>query len=219
MIHTYTVINHVLLKQMQITANEYIILDIIYHLSDKGYCYASKQYMADCLGLSKSAVENIIHKLVEQNFISTKDKTIKYLKTTQKFILSQVVETDNKVAETTTQVVESTTQVVESTTNSNIYINNNSNIINNIINKFSFLGESYKRFYKIKSYRDCITRLLNSHSEQEIVEKLNYALAHKDEQYAIQINTPFDLENKWDKIKVVKSESVDIDAIFNKYNK
>lgn len=82
------------------------------------------------------------------------------------------------------------------------------------------MGDDYKRFYKIPAFRSAIARLLEYTSEAEIIKRLKYAFQHRNDNFFPQINTPQDLENKGDKLKVdeEKGESVDIDNLFNKYN-
>jgi DNA-binding MarR family transcriptional regulator len=58
-------------KSLGISINEYIFLDIIYHLSkSKGYCYASKEYLANQLDLTRQAIHKIINRMIEVGYLA-----------------------------------------------------------------------------------------------------------------------------------------------------
>lgn len=204
----------IVVQSDKITDGDKLIYGIIYYLSqlsDKE-CWASNKTIAEIRGCSPSTISHAVKRLDDAQFINIWNKTSKKRRIKPLIILKQV-NLSHEIAEPSSNKIE---QPISNEIQSNNILSNN---INNIITKFSFLGDSYKRFYKIKSYRDAVERLLTRFSLQEIIEKLDYVFSHKDDKFAIQINTPFDLENKWDKIKIIKDKSVDIDSLFNKYNK
>jgi hypothetical protein len=65
----FTTIYHLPRLKLGLTCNEYCLVDIIHHLSNKkrsqvkGWCYAKKQTLADMLGVSKRSIINLIKKL------------------------------------------------------------------------------------------------------------------------------------------------------------
>lgn len=230
--HTYTVINHVLLKQMAISSNEYIVLDIIYHLSnDNDWCFASKQYIADCMGMSKSGIENIIHDLIKKSLLVSKDSTIKHLKTTDKFLINNTVNTHS-------QVVESTTQVVESTTNNNKDINI-INIYNNIYNNiYKYIYNITPFIFKVgntKTQKDSIKYLIEqenkgTYENPQVDHVFDIIKWYVDERkkgvdkYLPIANVPTQFVQKWSRIKelyeknLAAKQSCDIMELEKKYN-
>lgn len=85
----YTVINHNARKRLGLNLNEYCLADLIHNLSNNGkslngYCYASKQYMADELGLTKKWVITLIGNLIDKEIV-VKHPVTKHLKTTEKW--------------------------------------------------------------------------------------------------------------------------------------
>ena len=87
---TYTTIQHQFRKANGLSMNEYIICDMIYHLANnpdskiKGWCYMSKQKMADEFGLGKRTVEMILNRMIESGYLEKEPET-SYLKTTIKW--------------------------------------------------------------------------------------------------------------------------------------
>jgi len=58
------------------------VADLVYHFSNApkskeigGWCFASKQHLANCLGVSKSTVNRAIRKLIEIKLIERDEKT------------------------------------------------------------------------------------------------------------------------------------------------
>jgi hypothetical protein len=81
---------------MKLTLNEYCIADTIYHLSNNpssqapGWCYKSKESMAEDLGLTKQSVLKIIDKLIKSGLVEKADQT-KFLRTTDAWYETVVV--------------------------------------------------------------------------------------------------------------------------------
>lgn len=72
-------------RELRLTLNEYVLLDIAFHLSARtGWCYASKDYLADTLDISRQSVFNLINKLIKNNWIE-KDSATKSIRTTEKW--------------------------------------------------------------------------------------------------------------------------------------
>jgi hypothetical protein len=88
----YTTIQHEIRKEYNLSCNEYVLLDMIYHLSTnpdskiKGWCYASKELLATEIGLSRQAINNMINNLEEKELVE-KDFQTRFLKTTNKWNL------------------------------------------------------------------------------------------------------------------------------------
>lgn len=84
----YTTINHRAREMLGITWHEYGLADLIYHLSHNpksttpGWCYATKEFMAEQLGFEKRSITSMIGKLLEKKLLEKHPKT-KYLRTTQ----------------------------------------------------------------------------------------------------------------------------------------
>lgn len=67
-----------------------LIADAIYNLSNNpasivlGWCYSSRQNLADLLGISKRTVQRAINELVEKELVNINQET-NFLRTTQKW--------------------------------------------------------------------------------------------------------------------------------------
>ena len=74
----FTTIIHPLRKALQLSCNEYCVMDSIYNLSNNsefgGYCIASKQYLADELDIDKRSIINIINALELKELVERSDK-------------------------------------------------------------------------------------------------------------------------------------------------
>jgi hypothetical protein len=74
-IYAITIVNHLARIGLDLTLNEYCMADLIYQISnnpkstDPGWCYASKKYIADCLGINRQHVYTIIERLVELGLV------------------------------------------------------------------------------------------------------------------------------------------------------
>lgn len=86
----YTNIQHVFRKEHKLSCNEYVLCDMIFFLSSTkdskvpGWCYMTKESMAEEIGLTKQAILNMIDRLVERGFLVKNEQT-KYLQTTSKW--------------------------------------------------------------------------------------------------------------------------------------
>jgi len=83
----FTIINHDARNKFGLTWIEYGLCDLVYNLSnnpasENRWCYASKNTLANMLGISKQYVHKIIIKIIKLGLIERHSQT-KYLKTTQ----------------------------------------------------------------------------------------------------------------------------------------
>ncbi len=89
----YTIVNHVAREAMNISVLEYCVFDSIYNLSSnpksKGWCTASKMYLAEFLICSERTVKNALKKGIEEGLIERPEKRKNLqdnrLRTTQKW--------------------------------------------------------------------------------------------------------------------------------------
>jgi len=85
---TYTNIQHQFRKSNNLSCTEYVFLDMVYHLHTKpfskvqGWCYASKELLANEIGLTKRGILKMMEKLIDLGFLERDEKT-KYLRTTE----------------------------------------------------------------------------------------------------------------------------------------
>ncbi len=165
---TYTTILHSAREQLELTANEYCIADIIYHLSNnpkskiQGWCYASRQTIGSFVGITKQSIFSIITKLEKKNIIE-KDNETKYLRTTENWYNIVVINRLKCIGKETLPAVKKTDEAVKKTdgigkeTLPNIYNNINKdniympiyNFYQEKINQKSKLTEQAKK--KIKA--------------------------------------------------------------------
>lgn len=72
-------------KAYGLTLNEYVFLDMVFHLSSKtGWCYSSKEYFAETLDLSRQSIFNLIKKLIDTGWLE-KDGASANLRTAEKW--------------------------------------------------------------------------------------------------------------------------------------
>lgn len=81
---TYTTIIHDTKNELGISLNEYVIADIVYHLSKKGKCTAKRSYLAEIIGVTKPGLFKIINSLIEKGLLEKLDDTS--LSSTEKWI-------------------------------------------------------------------------------------------------------------------------------------
>lgn len=86
----YTNIQHDFRKRNGLSCNEYVLCDMIFFLSSKetsnvpGWCYMSRNVMADDIGLSKQGLLNMIDRLIDEGLLIRNEQT-KFLKTSEKW--------------------------------------------------------------------------------------------------------------------------------------
>ena len=82
----YTVILHHPRKKLDMTINEYCLADTAHKLSSTrsmvpGWCYASKEHLAESLGFSRRSIHNMINSLKGKGILEVQPET-GYLRTT-----------------------------------------------------------------------------------------------------------------------------------------
>lgn len=82
----YTVILHHPRKRLGMTINEYCLADTVHKLSGTrsmvpGWCFASKEHLAESLGFSRRSIHNMINSLKGKSIIEVQQGT-GYLRTT-----------------------------------------------------------------------------------------------------------------------------------------
>jgi Transcriptional regulator len=98
----YTTILHDVRMKLGITMEEYAVCDLIHNLQSNPrnttlWCYASKEYIAETLGLSRATVFRILNRVIEEGLIERHADT-KQLRTTPKWfetVIPSQVETDS----------------------------------------------------------------------------------------------------------------------------
>jgi len=84
----YTTIIHPIRKALNLSCNEYCVLDTVYHLSNNvkfdGWCAASRQTLANELDLSKRTIITIIESLTNRGLIVLDGKT-RYLRPSEEY--------------------------------------------------------------------------------------------------------------------------------------
>lgn len=87
----FSIIYHHFRIANKLSMNEYVICDIIYHLSNNknstvsGWCFASKQHLGDMIGLSKRAIIDMLKRLLESDFLEINETNTQLLRTTKKW--------------------------------------------------------------------------------------------------------------------------------------
>ena len=116
-----TTIDHEIRDKFGITNNEYVAVDTIYHLAKKGgKCFAKREYIAKCVGVTPRSLQNIINELVEAGLVvKNKDSTLSYTDKWYKNTVLRQEESSDQVEETSDGRVEETSSLYN---NSIIYI-------------------------------------------------------------------------------------------------
>lgn len=82
----YTLVLHAARKRLGVSINEYCLADTIHKLSSNrssvpGWCFASKERLAQALGFSRRSIHSMINRLKELNLLEVHEET-GYLRTT-----------------------------------------------------------------------------------------------------------------------------------------
>jgi len=133
----FTIVNHRARKTLRLTFTEYCIADSIYHLSNnpkyKGWCCASKLYLADWLGISKFYVIKTYKKLYNDGLIEYPEKKVANdtrVRVTQKFYDIVIAQGKQKTIEGKQIATRGSTKFTSEGQQSLPYNNNNNNKIN-----------------------------------------------------------------------------------------
>lgn len=174
MILNYTVINHLARKKLDVSINEYLVADCIYQLSNNpksitpGWSYASKEYIASFLGLSRATVFRAIDSLVSAGLVD-KSEEKNLLKTTEKWYNCVVINTESqnetdslKMRRKSLKMIQKKSQNdTDTIININNKYNNKYNSIKNITEKdLQEIADKYQvsigyvklQFEKLKNY-------------------------------------------------------------------
>ncbi len=86
---SYTTILHQPRIKAGLTCNQYVLASTIFHMQNNtempGWCYATKDWFAEMLGVSKQSVINLINQLCELGFVQKNDNG-RHLKVTKRWI-------------------------------------------------------------------------------------------------------------------------------------
>lgn len=88
---TYTLILHQIRKKLKLTLMEYCVADCVYHLSNnpdskiQGWCFATKETIAELLGTTERTIFKIIPKVIEKGLMEKNEEDKRYLKSTKKW--------------------------------------------------------------------------------------------------------------------------------------
>lgn len=198
----YTTINHNARLELELTLNEYCLLDLIYNLQNAptsrdsfgGWCYASKNKLGEYLGVSEQTIHTLLRKLENRQLIQKNEA--KHLRTFDGWFEAVQI-TDTKESLVTLKKVESDTKeslvqhTKESLDNKDIYNKDNTNILTtNVVKEFgnSDINEVIEYFKlklelpildgSVKQNRYATKRLLvKSKNNLEAVKKLIDCLA------------------------------------------
>ena len=76
-----------------------------------------------------------------------------------------------------------------------------SHTISDLIELFKSVDPSYKRYYKNKTERDCLKRLLAAHGKEKLSALITALPEIISKPYAPRITTPYQLETKMGQLK------------------
>ena len=76
----------------------------------------------------------------------------------------------------------------------------------NIIEMFSPLNQMYAMFFKNKTQRESVKRMLNTLGEKKISKSIEYVIANRDKPYFPVITTPYELEAKYARLRELYKE-------------
>ena len=181
----YIIFYFELLKILDLSTNEYLLLELIISLSSRnGYCFATKSYLAKTLNISETAIYKILIKLESKNYIKrdSKNKIIPNIDTKESLVNTK------ESLEITKQSLEYTKESLDHTKQSLDYNNINNNINNNSFSFEKIKNESLKlEFIKYVEYRSEIGKPIKSQIEiNTLIEELR-KLSDNNPAKAIQI--------------------------------
>jgi len=213
----------------EIDKSVYGVILFLSHL--EGYCWSSNKYIADTLGISPTSITSCLIRLENEHFIIREDKNSLKRKLIPQIVIDVVNIYQPKSKDDLTSVKQqdkpksNDNHIIQDIIQDNIILEPVKNKIDNstithLITLFKEVSSGYTTFYKIPSYRKSLARLLEVHTPSEIEARLKYAFKEmkSGNKFAIQIRTPQDLENKWDKIAIPKIENEPVDNLLEKYN-
>ena len=182
----FTLILHDIRIKLGLSLIKYCIADSIYHLSNnpdskvKGWCFASKQYIADFLGVkSVRTIFNNIKDLVEDGFLE-KDKETKYLRTTKKWyeevVLMKAKKEYAEIAQPMQKLHTPSAKIAQSSRAKNAQYNNTTD---KNTNRYRTPAQEMKLFLTDEKYPKQLAKQISEKSnisyEQVLSELRNFA--------------------------------------------
>jgi len=146
----YAIIPSEVLSRKDITPNHKLLLGLVASLShQKGHCFASNQYIGECLGISSAMVRVLIKRLEELNLITrlvkyrdNKEVEIRELKLSTP-LLTQLPPPANTVPPLPQQI-----SIPSPTTLAHIYKDNSKEINKEIKAEISIVDDGFETFWK-----------------------------------------------------------------------
>jgi biotin operon repressor len=114
----FTNIRHDVRRKSGLLLNEYVLLDMVYHLqvnpksTNQGWCYMAQDTIGNELGITRQGVSKMIKKLVGLGWL-IKDEETKYIKTTEKWYNLYLTNDVNLVAQGVNLVAEGVNSVAQ----------------------------------------------------------------------------------------------------------
>lgn len=228
---TYTTIIHQAREELGLSLNEYAVADIIYQLQNNpdslhpGWCYASKETLGICVGVSKQAIHSILKKLYERGYLEKQEGT-KHIRANSSWynIVISTKSDINKYSKESLPIVKKVysegketllQDSKESLPNNNKIYNNKYNIlketevseqINPLIKLFEPINPSYKTLFGNKTQRKALERLVLEHSYEKVEEMIKSLPEVIRRPYAPRITTPLQFEQKLGELIVFSSQ-------------
>lgn len=188
----YTNIQHQPRKKWGLSLNEYVLCDMIYHLSNNpqyNWCIMSKETMANELWLSKRWILNILDELIEKWWI-LKDPTTKFLKTTENWYIEFITYSEKSapVVQTwKTSGEKSAPHRWKKCTKGGEKSAHNNNIDNNIDNNIIYIDDTFinSKILEFIKNRKQLKKPMTDLAIEKLVEKTkNWMASQKNETIA-----------------------------------
>lgn len=136
---SYTTINHIARRELEISVNEYMIADLVYNLSNnpkgsvQGWCYASKDKIGELLDLNSRTVFRAIEALIEKGLLEKHEDT-KHLRATSFWYDSVIIKDTDKMSQPMTKRHTNTDKMSQGSYDKMSYNKENNNKENNNYN-------------------------------------------------------------------------------------
>lgn len=157
----YTTVLHKPRESMGLTMNEYGIADSIHKLQlNGGWCIASKAYLGRFIGITERQAARIVGRLLTKGLVEKNQS--RQLRITLKWVEAFEIETDKMSVSTQTKCP---SEADKMSYNNNIYNNIYKENAQKLIGHYN---TTFKRRYKLSTYKSQITARLKEHSYQEL---------------------------------------------------
>jgi len=216
----YTTINHDARKTLKLTWHEYGLADIIFRLSASpgskhpGWCYATKEYLAEELGLTKRSVTTMIAKLISMRIIEKDEKT-KYIRSSMKWYETAIERRGKKLPsdreETSLDDREETSLPYIRNENKSRDIQSDNNIatpcvavektpkekdpINQVMEAFQVHLNPMIQ-YGNKTQRQAVQDLIRQIGLEKTISSVQFIAQNRDDNFCPVITTPYMLKQK-----------------------